>query len=66
MTAYICFKIRLIWTKDGKRFNWNFYRPASPPECANELWHTIDISVFDDETTIYTPWGTSSNQVIRL
>ena len=51
-------------TLEEKRFNWNFYRPASPPECANQIFHSIDNYVFDDETTIYTPWGTSSNQEI--
>ncbi|MCJ7647291.1 MAG: hypothetical protein MUP85_01635, partial [Candidatus Lokiarchaeota archaeon] len=27
---------------------------------------TIDKYIFDDETTIYTPWGTSSNQEIHI
>ena len=51
-------------TFEEKRFNWGFYRPASPPECANQIYHFIDIYHFDDETTICTPWGTSSNQEI--
>jgi hypothetical protein len=51
---------------EEKRFGWNIYRPASPPECANELWYSFDKYVFDDETTIYTPWGKSSNQEIIL
>jgi hypothetical protein len=49
---------------DGSLFNWNFYLPASPPECANQLFYTIEHYVFDDETTIYTPWGKSRNQEI--
>ena len=48
--------------KDGKRFIWNFYRPVFLPEFSNQLWYTIEHYVNDDETTIYTPWGTSSNQ----
>jgi len=51
-------------TTDGKSFHWQFYRPASPPECANERLLTIDEYIFDDETTIYTPWGTISNREI--
>jgi len=54
---------QLMFT-DGKLFSWNFYRPASPPECANELSKSIQHYVFDNETTIYTPWGTSSNREI--
>jgi len=54
---------QLIW-KNGKRFIWNFYRPLFLPEFTNELWYTIESYVLDDETTIYTPWGTSSNQEI--
>jgi hypothetical protein len=50
--------------KDGKRFIWNFYRPVFLPEFSNQLWYTIQFYVTDDETTIYTPWGTSSNQSI--
>ena len=51
---------------EEKRFSWNIYRPASPPECANELWYSFDKYVLDDETTIYTPWGTSRNQEMIL
>jgi len=51
-------------TRDGKRYLVQWYRPPSPPERAKELWFTLEMLVIDDETTIYTPWGTSSNQVI--
>ena len=44
-------------------FIWEFFLPASPPECANQLWRAIEIQEFDDETTLYTPWGTSSKKV---
>ena len=50
--------------KEGAFFLLEVYRPASPPECANELFYASEYIVSDDETTIYTPWGTSSNQVI--
>ena len=40
------------------------YRPASPPECANERFYTLENIVYDDETTIYTPSGTISKQTI--
>ncbi len=48
-------------TRDGKRIIWSFYRPVFLPEFSNQLWHTLEILVIDDESTIYTPWGTSSN-----
>ncbi|RKY96511.1 MAG: hypothetical protein DRQ13_05805 [Ignavibacteriae bacterium] len=54
---------QLIW-KNGKYFIAAFYRPVFLPEFSNQIWHTSEIFIFDDETTIYTPWGTSSNQVI--
>jgi len=47
---------------EGKGFSLLFYRSPSPEVYANQLWHTHDILVFDDESTIYTPWGTSSNR----
>ena len=47
---------------EGKGFTWHFYRPVFLPEFSNQLWHTHDILVIDDESTIYTPWGTSSNR----
>ena len=47
---------------EGKGFTWHFYRPVFLPEFSNQLWHTHEILVFDDESTIYTPWGTSSNR----
>ncbi len=47
---------------EGKGFSLLFYQSPSPPECANQLWHTHEMLVFDDESTIYTPWGTSSNR----
>ncbi len=40
------------------------YLPASPPECANERFYTVEYIVYDDETTIYTPSGTIINQEI--
>lgn len=49
-------------TRDGKRIILNFYRPVFLPEFSNQLWYTTEYYVTDDETTIYTPWGTSSNQ----
>ncbi len=51
-------------TRDGKRYLMQFYRPPSPPECAKERLFTVEKMIGDDETTIYTPWGTSSNQEI--
>ena len=47
---------------EGKGFSLQFYRSPSPEVYANQLWHTHDIKVFDDESTIYTPWGTSSSR----
>jgi len=46
----------------GKVFSWEFYRPPSPPWFANQKSLTIQYNVFDNETTIYTPWGTFDNQ----
>ena len=51
-------------TRDGKRYLMQYYRPPSPPECAKERRFTVEKMIGDDETTIYTPWGTSSNQEI--
>ena len=51
-------------TRDGKRLLVQFYRPPSPPECAKERLFTVEKMIGDDESTIYTPWGTSSNQEI--
>ena len=51
-------------TRDGKRYLMQFYRPPSPPECDKERLFTVEKMIGDDETTIYTPWGTSSNQEI--
>jgi hypothetical protein len=49
---------------EDKGFSLLFYRSPSPEVYANQLWHTLDILIGGDETTIYTPWGTSSNQSI--
>ncbi len=41
----------------GISFYWDFYRPPSPPEFANQKHLSITYLLQDDETTIYTPWG---------
>jgi hypothetical protein len=46
----------------GKGFSLLFYRSPSPEVYTNQLWWTHDIKVFDDESTIYTPWGKSSSR----
>ena len=52
----------------GKVFNWEFYRPPSPPWFANQKSLTIQYYVSGNETTIYTPWGTFDDQesVIKI
>ncbi len=50
--------------KDGKVLNILFYRPPVPPESANNIHHEYDFRIFDDSTTIYTPWGTFDNKVL--
>ncbi|MBT8379917.1 MAG: hypothetical protein KJN64_11890 [Ignavibacteria bacterium] len=47
---------------EGKGFSWLFYQLPSPPECANQLRRTLEMLIIDDESTIYTPWGISSNR----
>ena len=46
----------------GKGLSLLFYQSPSPPECANQLRRTHEILIVDDESTIYTPWGISSNR----
>ena len=52
--------------KDDFIFIWEFYQPPSPPECANQLRTTIQCITYDDGSTTYTPWGTSSSRVSSL
>jgi len=51
---YIAFKER--------GFSLQFYRSPSPEVYTNQLWRTHEMLVIDDESTIYTPWGISSNR----
>ena len=53
-----------VGKEEGLLFVLEVYRPASPPECANERFYTLESTAYDDETTIYTPSGTISKQTI--
>lgn len=51
---------------EGISFYWNFYRPPSPPEFANQKSLSITYLIQDDETTIYTPWGAVGSRASYL
>jgi len=52
--------------KDDFIFIWEFYQPPSPPECTNQRRLTIQYITYDDGSTTYTPWGTSSSRVSSI